>query len=72
MFIPYYLTKFIESEDTDGLVSVSSSVWGNYKGNTDGNFDHIEIIAFFGQKKRIEKVSEFYLKLVEELKQLGF
>ncbi|MCI7527013.1 MAG: hypothetical protein MSA65_01650 [Mollicutes bacterium] len=72
MFVPYYLTKFIESEDTDGLVSVSSSVWGNYKGNTDGNFDHIEIIAFFGQKKRIEKVSEFYLKLVEELKQLGF
>lgn len=72
MFIPYHLTKFIESEDTDGLVSVSSSVWGDYKGNTSGNFDHAEIIAFFGNKKRIEQVTEFYLKLVLELKELGF
>lgn len=73
MSIPHMFSKKFEGGPTDGLVSVSSAQFGNYRGNAvEGSVSHNEIIDFMAKKKKREKIHEFYLKLCNELSELGF
>lgn len=72
MFIPYKITKYFEKDYTDGVVSVSSSRWGNYNGDMDEAYSHTEMIGVFASKKKIENVSNFYLSIINDLKEKGF
>ena len=72
MLIPHLITKKLEQVGTDGIVSVESSIWGEYQGNIKNNFDHGEMVGAYGTKKRLNEVSKFYLEVIENLKQKGF
>lgn len=71
MLIPHKYSTYSEKDKTDGVVSVESSKWGDYKGDL-GNFDHGEMVGVYGNKKTLEEVSNFYLKVVSKLKEKGF
>ena len=72
MLIPHLITKKLEQVGTDGIVSVESSIWGEYQGNMKNNFDHGEMVGAYGTKKRLNEVSKFYLEIIKDLKQKGF
>lgn len=72
IFLPKEFSKYCENESTDGIVSISSSVWGDYKGNMDNDYDHAEMVGAYGSKKTLNEVSRFYLSIIKELKVKGF
>ena len=72
MFIPHLITKNLENVGTDGIVSVESSIWGEYKGNITNNYDHAQMVGVYGTKKTLNEVSDFYLSIIKELKEKGF
>lgn len=71
-FIPYELSRHCEQDDTDGMVSVSSSQWGDYRGLMKGEIDHFQMVGVYGGKKRLTGVGLFYLHVVRQLRQMGF
>ena len=71
-FIPYQISRYCEQDDTDGVVAVKSSQWGNYRGSMDAELDHFKMVGVYGTKKNLTGVSLFYLHIVHELRDLGF
>lgn len=71
-FIPYELSRYCEQDDTDGMVSVSSSQWGDYRGSMDGEIDHFQMVGVYGSKKKLTGVGLFYLHIARQLRQMGF
>ena len=71
-YIPYRISRYCEQDDTDGMVSVSSSQWGNYRGSVGGNVDHFQMVGVYGTKKQLIGVGLFYLHIIQELQAMGF
>jgi len=73
MAIPLQFSRRFDSWDTDGLVSVESAKFAEYKGNLlDESLSHSEIVGYSMKKKKREKVYAFYLHLCKELSEQGF
>lgn len=70
--IPYQISRYCEQDDTDGMVSVTSSQWGNYRGSMGGNVDHFQMVGMYGTEKKLVGVGLFYLHIVQELQAMGF
>ena len=70
--IPYELSRCCEQDDTDGMVSVSSSQWGNYRGSMAGEVDHFKMVGVYGTKKGLTGVGLFYLHIARQLRKMGF
>ena len=71
-FIPYKVSRYCEQDATDGMVSVSSSQWGNYRGNLGHELDHFKMVGIYGTKKQLAHVGAFYLQIIQELQSMGF
>lgn len=71
-YIPYELSRYCEQDDTDGMVSVSSSQWGDYRGSITGEIDHFQMVGVYGSKKELTGVGLFYLHIARQLKEMGF
>ncbi len=71
-FIPYQISRYCEQDDTDGMVSVQSSQWGNYRGGMGESIDHFKMVGMYGTKKKLTGVGLFYLHIIQELKTMGF
>ncbi len=72
MGIPFLLSRHFENDHSDGLVSNSSAVFGEYKGNAlEDSLSHNEIVCFLTKKKKKEKVVAFYKTLCEDLAARG-
>ncbi|MCM1090778.1 MAG: triacylglycerol lipase [Butyrivibrio sp.] len=70
----YLLSKHYEG-DNDGLVSVASASWGNYLGLVKADregISHADMIDLTHKDIRGFDVSEFYVKLLADLKEKGF
>lgn len=73
MGIPLRFSRRYESIPSDGMVSVESSMYKNYRGHcTDESVSHSEIVDLFAKKKKKEKIYAFYKTLARELEELGF
>ena len=70
--IPYRVSRHCEQDDTDGMVSVTSSKWGNYRGSVGGNIDHFQMVGTYGSRKKLVGVGLFYLHIIQELQSMGF
>lgn len=69
MFYHYFDKK----NDSDGLVSSESSMFGEYKGNAfNDSISHSEIVDFMVKKKKKDKIDAFYSAICEDLKNRGF
>lgn len=73
MSIPLMFSRHFENNiPTDGLVSVDSSKFADYRGNIEGSVSHSEVVDFMIGKKKKERIYEFYTRLCDELAQKGF
>lgn len=71
-FVPYQISRYCEQDDTDGMVAVKSSRWGNYRGNVTENVDHFQMVGVYGSKRKLVGVGLFYLQIIRELEAMGF
>ncbi len=71
MYLPHKFSVYCEKTPTDGIISVESSKWGDFRGNID-DFDHLEMVGFRGSRKKLKRVSQFYLTVIKRLSELGF
>lgn len=74
MFIPLYFSRrWGEEGATDGLVSVESAKYAEYRGDClDESLSHSEMVGFSLKKQKRRKVYAFYLNLCKELAELGY
>ncbi len=74
MSIPHLFSRrWEEGTPTDGMVSVESSRYADYRGNcTEGSISHSEIVDFMVKKSKKEKIYDFYLSLCSELAARGY
>lgn len=70
--IPHYLIRKIENDSNDGIVSIDSSKWGEYKGEMPEGIDHAKMVGAYGTYSSLLTISKFYLSIVEDLKTKGF
>ena len=72
--VPLRIVQKIEKDDqSDGLVSVESSKWAEYKGNCiDEPVSHSQLVDFMVGKEKREKIHAFYISICEDLTQRGF
>lgn len=70
--VPYQISRYCEQDDTDGMVSVHSSQWGNYRGSMGESIDHFKMVGMYGTEKKLTGVGLFYLHIIQELKTMGF
>ena len=78
MSLFYYRIKSIEG-DNDGLVSVESAKWGEFRGVYSGpegkGISHPEACdgrISLTEKRGLGNISDFYIKMVSELREMGY
>lgn len=73
--VPYSIIFLLEGKN-DGLVSVKSAKWGNFRGviqtKAKRGISHIDIIDYRKHTLSNFDVLQFYINLVKDLKQKGF
>lgn len=73
--IPYWILKRIDAPN-DGLVTVESASWANFKGVTTNKYmrgiSHGDVIDLTREDYKGFNVLEFYIQLVKELADMGF
>lgn len=73
MGIPLMFSKKLDSDKSDGLVTVESAKFGTYRGSAvDGSVSHSEIVDFMAKKKKKERIYAFYSGICAELAAMGF
>lgn len=73
MGIPLIFSHHFEGKPSDGVVSVESSMYGNYRGNaTEHSLSHTQIVDFMATKSKREKVYAFYIGVCQELEENGY
>lgn len=73
MALPMKLCRHYENIENDGLVSVNSAEFGNYRGRClDIPVSHVQITDLFAKKSQKEKIYEFYRLICYELSKMGF
>ncbi len=71
--IPMMIYRHFEKLDNDGVVSVESAKFENYRGDClDISVSHTQMVDLFASKKQRERIYEFYKKLCLELSEMGF
>lgn len=66
--VPLLISRHCKEGASDGIVTVESSRFANYRGHClDEKASHSAIIGLTSNKKKRERVYEFYLGLCEEL-----
>lgn len=70
--VPNAIMHKIENEDSDGMVSISSSKWGEYKGDMPEGIDHAKMVGAYGTYNSLLTISKFYLNIIKELKEMNF
>jgi triacylglycerol lipase len=74
--IPWLICKYYEG-DNDGLVSVTSAKWGNFRGVIEGDWwsggvDHLNIVGqLFGITPGFD-APDFFVGIVKDLKNRGY
>ena len=72
LYLPYKVSRHCEQDATDGMVSVSSSQWGEYQGDLGDDLDHFKMVGVYGRKDKLTGVSMHYLHIIRLLQSLGF
>lgn len=72
MCVPLFFSRRYDKTETDGLVTVESSKFAEYRGDcVEGSASHSEIVGYSLHKEKREKVYEFYLALCADLEKRG-
>ena len=44
---------------------------GDYRGQVDGNPNHLQMVDLYGTKKKQQAAAEFYLHIITQLRDMG-
>lgn len=73
--IPYWILKWLDAPN-DGLVTVDSATWANFRGVLQNTYlrgiSHGDMIDLTREDYRGFGVLEFYIRLVQELREKGY
>lgn len=73
MAIPMAVYNKAEGVENDGVVSVESAKFENYRGEClDESVSHTQIIDIFAKRKNRHKIFAFYIGLCRELGEMGY
>ena len=73
MAVPMKIYKKAEGADNDGMVSVESAKFANYRGEClDESVSHAQIVDLFAKRKNRKRILAFYVELCRELGEMGF
>ena len=73
MAVPMKIFTKAGETGNDGLVSESSSMFGEYKGEClDESVSHTQIVDLLAKRKNRHKIFEFYIGLCKELEEIGY
>lgn len=73
MGIPLKFCRHFDNDASDGLVTLSSAKFANYRGECiEDSISHSQIVDFMAGKKKKEKIYAFYGNLCAELAEMGF
>ena len=73
MFIPLFFSRRWGEDATDGLVSVESAKYAEYRGDCiEESLSHSEMVGLSLKKKKRRMVYAFYINLCRELSEHGF
>lgn len=73
MGIPLVFSKRFEKDESDGMVSLTSMKFAEYKGEClDESISHSEIIGFSLSRNKRKKVIDFYIELCDDLIKKGY
>lgn len=72
MALPMRLYKHFTGNDNDGMVSVESAKFGDYKGDCLGeSISHLQIIDLLAKPKSRDDIYNFYISICKELEKMG-
>ena len=76
LWLPNLFISIIDSKDNDGLVTVDSAKWGEFKGvfrNKYGRgISHGDMIDLSRENYRGFDVTEKYVEIVSQLREMGY
>lgn len=73
MAVPMVIYKRTDGSENDGMVSVESAKFENYRGEClDEAVSHTQIVDFFAKRKHRKRVLSFYIDLCRELADMGY
>lgn len=73
MSIPRLFFRQADNVENDGLVSVESAMFANYRGSCiDEPVSHGQIVDFMAPKSKRERIYAFYLQICKELEDMGY
>lgn len=73
MSIPRLFFRHTDNVENDGLVSVESAMFANYRGSCiDEPVSHGQIVDFMAPKSKRERIYAFYAEVCKELSDMGF
>ena len=71
--IPFSIYNKEDPGSHDGLVSVESSRFGNYRGDClEDSISHTQMVDFLAKRKTRKRILDFYVKLCSELSEIGY
>ena len=72
MALPMRLYKHFTGNDNDGMVSVESAKFGDYKGDCLGeSISHLQIIDLLAKPKSRDDIYNFYISICKGLEEIG-
>ena len=73
MAVPMVIYNKTDGAENDGMVSVESARFENYRGEClDEPISHTQIVDFFAKRRNRRKILDFYVKLCQELGEMGY
>ena len=72
MALPMRLYKHFTGKENDGMVSVESAKFGEYKGDCLGeSISHLQIIDLLAKPKSRDAIYDFYISICNDLSDMG-
>ena len=73
MAVPMAIYYKTDGSDNDGMVSLESAAFANYRGEClDEAVSHTQIVDFFAKRKHRRRILGFYVDLCRELGEMGY
>lgn len=73
MAVPMVIYKRTDGSENDGMVSLESAKFENYRGEClDEAVSHTQIVDFFAKRKHRKRILSFYVDLCSELGDMGY
>ena len=73
MAVPMKIYSYTDDPENDGMVSEESAKFENYRGEClEDSVSHTQIVDFLASRKNRKNILDFYIRLCDELGEMGY